>query len=175
MKENTETKAVAENDWQPIKAPKGMFFCEACLRDLPLNERSKKDMRYCNFCQPIIGEATKPTGAIPDSWGGDGQIFFTGGKGYGLTDNGQNICLGNEKDILKFFETGELNDELNPTQRQALNQIKEYRKEQDDGENIGTGSLERRGTLRTVRRKQKATRLFKARKRFSLHPSRQGG
>jgi hypothetical protein len=40
--------------WQPIKAPEGMFFCWACLRDLPLNKRSEKDMRYCNFCQPII-------------------------------------------------------------------------------------------------------------------------
>jgi len=42
--------------WQPIKSPDGMFFCEACLRDLPLNERSEKDMRYCGFCQPIIEE-----------------------------------------------------------------------------------------------------------------------
>lgn len=30
------------------------FFCRACLEDVPLKEISKKDIRYCDFCQPII-------------------------------------------------------------------------------------------------------------------------
>jgi len=54
MKETIERPAIVQEDWQPIKAPEGMFFCEACLKDLPLEERSPKDMRYCAFCQPII-------------------------------------------------------------------------------------------------------------------------
>ena len=45
-----------KQQWQPVQSPDGMFFCEACLRDLPLSERSNRDVRYCNFCQPIIEE-----------------------------------------------------------------------------------------------------------------------
>ena len=52
-----------------------------------------------------------------------GQVFFCDGKRYGLTDTLQTICLGKEDDIKKFFETGELNNELHPTQRQLLNEI----------------------------------------------------
>ena len=49
-----------------------------------------------------------------DRWSEGSQIFFTGGKGWGITGTLQNICLGKEDDIQKFFETGELNDELDP-------------------------------------------------------------
>ncbi len=68
-----------------------------------------------------------------DYWSECVQIFFHYGKGYGLTDNLQNICLGNEDDIRRFLETGKLNNELNPIQRQVLSEILDYRKEQGIG------------------------------------------
>ena len=64
-----------------------------------------------------------------DYWSDCVLVFFCGGKGYGLTDTLQTICLGNEDDIKKFFETGGLSNELNHTQRQVLSQLQEYRKE----------------------------------------------
>ncbi len=79
-----------------------------------------------------------------DHWSEDGQLFFCDGKGYGLTDTLHPICLGEEDDIKKFFETREVNNNLKPIQRQVLVEIKEYRKEQGIGEsNTRTGSLQR--------------------------------
>ncbi|MFC1874861.1 helix-turn-helix transcriptional regulator [Chloroflexota bacterium] len=69
-----------------------------------------------------------------DYWSECRQIFFHYGKGYGLTDHPRNICLGNEDDIRKFFETGKLNNEFNPIQRQVLSGILDYRKEQGIGQ-----------------------------------------
>ena len=69
-----------------------------------------------------------------DHWSGDGQIFFTGGYGYGLTEDLRNICLGKEEDIKKFFETGEMAKELNPLQKQVLVDIAEYKKELVSGQ-----------------------------------------
>ncbi len=65
-----------------------------------------------------------------DYWSECVQIFFHYGKGYGVTEDLNSICLGNEDDIKKFFETGELNDGLNSIERQVLLDIIEYRKEQ---------------------------------------------
>ena len=65
-----------------------------------------------------------------DYWSDCGQILFTGGFSWGLTDKLNNICLGSEDNIKKFFETGELNDGLNSIERQVLLDIIEYRKEQ---------------------------------------------
>jgi len=162
--------------WQPIKAPEGMFFCEACLRDLPLNERSEKDMRYCNFCQVIIeAENAKSVGGYRDYWSECGQVFFCGGKGFGLTDALQSICLGSEDSIKKFFETGELNNELRPSQRQVLNGILDYRKEQGIGTNTGAANMERAGNNGASRHKPKATRLLASRKRLPMRPSRTKG
>lgn len=33
---------------------KSPFFCQACLVGKLLSERSEKDIRYCNECQPVI-------------------------------------------------------------------------------------------------------------------------
>ena len=66
-------------------------------------------------------------------WSEDGQIFFCEGYGWGLTETLKTICLGKEADIKKFFDTGELNNELDPTRKQVLNGILEYRKEQGIG------------------------------------------
>ncbi len=63
------------------------------------------------------------------SWADCGQVFFCGGKGYGLTVALQTICLGKEGDIQKCLDMGEVGNEFNPVQRQVLNTILEYRKE----------------------------------------------
>ena len=65
-----------------------------------------------------------------DYWSDCGQVFFCDGTGYGLTEYLRTILLGKEKDIKKFFETGEANDNLNPTQRRVLRTIQEYRREE---------------------------------------------
>jgi len=104
-------------------------------------------------------------------WSDCGQVFFCDGKGYGLTDTLQTICLGKEDDIKKFFETGELSKELNPTQRQVLVQIQEYRK----GEGIGIREADMVGasTNGASRHKPKATRQSTPRKRLALRSSKQ--
>ena len=43
-----------------------------------------------------------------DYWSECEQIFFHHGKGYGLTETLETVCLGKEEDILKALETGEL-------------------------------------------------------------------
>lgn len=108
-----------------------------------------------------------------DHWSDCVLVFFCGGKGYGLTDTLQNICLGNENDIKRFFETRELSNELNPIQRQVLNGILDHRKEQGIGTtNTRTAGMERAGNNRTSRRKPKAVRLLTLRKKLPLRPSR---
>jgi len=102
-----------------------------------------------------------------------GQIFFHYGKGYGLTDTLQTICLGNEDDIKKFFQTGELNKELNPAQRQVLIGILDYRREQGIGTtDTRAADMERAGNNGASGRKPKAARLPTVRKRLPLRPSR---
>jgi len=111
-----------------------------------------------------------------DYWSEDEQIFFHYGKGYGLADTLQTICLGNEDDIRKFFETGELSNGLNPTQRQVLNGILDYRKEQGIGAtDTRAADMERAGNNGASRHKPKATRLLTPRKRLPLRPSRTKG
>ena len=106
-----------------------------------------------------------------DYWSDCGQIFFCAGKGYGLTDNLQTICLGNEEDIKKFFETGELNNGLQPIQRIVLTQIREHRKEQGIGTtDTRAADMERAGNNGASRHKPKATRLLTPRKRLPLRP-----
>lgn len=113
---------------------------------------------------------------IRNYWSDCGEVFFCGGKVFGLTDTLQTICIGNEDDIRKFFDTGELNNEPNSTQREVLNKILDYRKEQG----IGTTNARAADMVRTVnngasRHKPKAVRLFTSRKRLPLRPSRTKG
>ena len=111
-----------------------------------------------------------------DCWSECEQIFFHYGKGYGLTETLETVCLGKEEDIKRFFETGELNNELNPIQRQVLSQIQEYRKEQGIGTtDTRAADMERAGNNGASRRKPKATRLLASRKRLPLRPSRTKG
>lgn len=108
-----------------------------------------------------------------DHWSDCGQIFFTGSKGYGLTDTLQTICLGEEDDINRFFETGELNNKLAPIQRQVLARILDYRKEEGYGQSdTGRAGMERAANYGAIRGKQKTTRLLASRKRFPLRKVR---
>jgi hypothetical protein len=109
-------------------------------------------------------------------WSDCGQIFFCDGKGYGLADTLQTVCLGNERDIKNFLKGGQLSEELSSPQRQILIKIQEYRKEQG----IGTADtratdMERAGNNGASRHKPKTTRLLTARKRLPLRPSRAKG
>jgi len=106
-----------------------------------------------------------------DRWSECEQIYFTGGYGYGLTEDLRNICLGKEKDIKKYFETGEMAKELNPLQRQVLNGISEYRKE----EGIGARKTDMVGASDdgTSRSKPKTVRQSTPRKRLALRSSKQ--
>jgi len=108
-----------------------------------------------------------------DSWNECGQVFFTGGCGYGLMPDLRSICLGKEEDITRFFDTGELNAGLSPLQRQLLGQIQEYRK----GEGIGTGEtdMERAGINGAARRNKKAARQSTPRKRLALRSHKSKG
>ena len=93
-----------------------------------------------------------------DYWSECGQIFFTGGHGYGLTSQLRTICLGKEEDIKKFLETGELNGKLNPMQKQVLGGILEYRQEEGIGTtDLRTAGMERAGNNGAARCKPKAT------------------
>jgi hypothetical protein len=93
-----------------------------------------------------------------------------------VTDKLGNIYLGKEEDINKFFETGGLNNGLHPTQRQVLNEILEFRKEQGIGTtNTRTTDMERAVNNGASRHKPKATRLLTPRKRLPLRPARTKG
>jgi len=106
-------------------------------------------------------------------WSDCGQVFFEGGDGYGLTATLQTICLGKEDDIKKFFETGELKNELAPIQRQVLAEILDYRKEEGyEQPDTSRAGVERAANYGAVRGKQKTTRSLASRKRFPLRKVR---
>ena len=103
----------------------------------------------------------------------DDQIFFHYGKGYGLTENLQSICLGKEEDILDMLNTGVLKDNLTPAQREALTWVIEYRKEQGIGTtDTRAADMERASNNGASRRKPKTARPLTFRKRLPLRPSR---
>ena len=73
-------------------------------------------------------------------WSDCNQVYFLDGWGWGFTEKGQRICLGKEEDILRFFEVRQLNGHLHPEQKDALNWILQYRKEQGYGEQPNNGT-----------------------------------
>jgi len=105
-----------------------------------------------------------------DYWSQDGQIFFTGGQGFGLKANLETICLGTEADINEVLETGKLTDKFNVSQRVILADILEYRKE----EGIGTRKSNMVGAvnIRVAGHRQEATRSFAPRERLPLRAPR---
>jgi hypothetical protein len=106
-------------------------------------------------------------------WSECNQVYFLDGYGWGLTDKCQRICLGKEKDVLNFLETGILNGNFHPKQKEILNWILEYRKDAGYGESdTGTANMERGGNNGASRDKSKPTRLSKTRKRLPLRSFR---
>ena len=104
-----------------------------------------------------------------DHWSECGQVFFHYGMGYGLTKELKNISLGSEEDINKYFETGQLSNQLNAKQKEVLEEILDYRKEQGIGTtDIGGTGVERAGDHETSRGKSKATRPSAPGKRLPL-------
>ena len=71
----------------------------------------------------------KDEGKTRDYWSDCGLIYFVDGKGWGLDEDGKTWCLGDEPDVLKAIETGELPDYLTPQKRRVLSHILEVRKE----------------------------------------------
>ena len=106
-------------------------------------------------------------------WSECRQICFVDGKGYGLTDTLQTICLGCETDIKKFLEVGEVSNSLSPKQLEVLRQIQIFRREEGIGTTgTRTADMERAGDNGASRRKPKAARLLTVRKRLPLRPPR---
>jgi hypothetical protein len=62
-----------------------------------------------------------------DRWSDCGQIFYTGGKAYGISSNLRTICIGTQSDIDSFFQHGKAESDLNFIQLDALRRIKETR------------------------------------------------
>ena len=114
-----------------------------------------------------------------DYWSDCGQAYFLDGWGWGLTEKCQCICLGKEEDILKFFETEELNGNIYPKQKEVLGWILELRKEEGYGEQstarTNKGCLVGAGNNGASRRKPKATRQPTPRKRLTMRSSKQKG
>lgn len=76
--------------------------------------------------KPIVVPAIRePEKRHPDHWSNCGQLFFTAGKAYGLTDHGQTICVGFRTAVLEFLEGGKLERDLNKYQKEVLLKIKE--------------------------------------------------
>lgn len=107
----------------------------------------------------------------PSHWSEDGQIFFNDNFGWGLTTNLKTIPLGKEDDIRGFFETGKLNDDLKPIQRQVLNEIVEYRKELGFN-GTGKGNMVRAGDDGIVGDTEKTNGLLTQRKRLPMRSYR---
>jgi len=105
-------------------------------------------------------------------WSEDGQIFFVDGYGYGLTKDLRTICLGQEEDINKYFETGEMAKGLSPFQKQVLADITEYRKELVSGQleaNIKRPSAIRSRPAGTIKHRTASIKHSTLRKRIALH------
>jgi hypothetical protein len=109
-----------------------------------------------------------------DYWSDCEQVYFLDGYGWGLTDKCQRICLGKEEDILKFFETGELNGNFHPKQKEVLNWILEYRKENygESNNEPKKPSAVRSRPAGAVKRREAHTRQTKTRKRLPIHSAK---
>ena len=103
-------------------------------------------------------------------WSECEQVFFTGGKGYGLTEQLSSIYLGSEDAVKTALDTGELTGEFTPVQRQILSGIQEYRKELfSEQPNIKRPGAVRSRPSGAVKRRKANLRHYQVRKRVALH------
>ena len=106
-------------------------------------------------------------------WSDCGRIFFTGGKGYGITSELQTVCLGNETDILKALTDGLIYHNLAPAEHQTLADIIEYRRELSNGEfKPKSPSAIRSRPSGTVKHRTADIRQASPRKRATLYSSK---
>ena len=124
----------------------------------------------------------QPERKYPD-WSDCGQVYFTGGKGFGLTDELQTIDLGSEESIKKFLQAGEMPEDATPLQRIVLRQIAEYRRElygigEDDlvgaGVNGTSGGGNQKPNAVSPKRKRAALRLPNQKHKTLLHRRHRG-
>lgn len=122
--------------------------------------------------QAELEPATTRKGEKKDYWSNCGQVFFTGGKGYGLTPSLETICLGEQQDIEAYLAGGTMQDNLTPVQRQTLVEIGELTKEKDN--HARTTEVRRPSAVRSrpagaVKRRAAKPRRPAKRKRLPVH------
>ncbi len=116
-----------------------------------------------------------------DYWDGTAQVFFTGGRGWGVAPDLSTLCLGAEVEVLAYLDSGTLPKNIDQTVLAVLEKIREL-KVKGDLENarardvevkssrtqraIRTGGKRARPTAHTEH-KPVDTRHLKARKRLS--------
>ena len=64
----------------------------------------------------------------PDRWSDCGQVFFTGGKAYGIASNLRTVYLGTQSAVQRYFESGRLEEDLYPIQKETLFNIRDSRR-----------------------------------------------
>lgn len=62
-----------------------------------------------------------------DYWDDTGQIFFTEGKGYGITPTLAGVCLGKEHEILSYLEGGDYPLNITNAACDELERVKELK------------------------------------------------
>ena len=136
------------------------YFCMGCL--IGKNEVQMANDKYCHDCQ--AGLDKDPAYKSNDYWSYDGLIFFCDGKGYALNAKGKTVCLGNEADTRRFFETGETKS----GEVEVLNEILDYRKEVSSGQSFKPVRAIRSVFARTLKRRATYTKQAASRKRLPV-------
>ena len=113
----------------------------------------------------------KDEGKTRDYWSECGLIACVDGKGWGLDEEGKTWCLGNESDVIKAIETGELPEYLTPMERQVLTHVLELRKEvlKNEPKEYTPRSAVGNFTTRTFKRRQASTRQTTSRRKPALY------
>ncbi len=106
-----------------------------------------------------------------DYWSDDGLIAFIDGKGWGLDETGNTWCLGEELDVLKAIETGELPDYLTSQERRVLSHVLELRKEllENEPKEYKPRSAVGSRPTRTFKRRQANLRQTSQRRKLALY------
>lgn len=105
----------------------------------------------------------------PIRWSEDNLVMFFDGYAYTavrLDGHVEHVRLGKEDDVKAMLSgTKPITEAETDRQVRALARILEIR-EESDGADIGSGSLERRRSIRSVRDRSKNARLSQGRKRI---------